>query len=177
MIDALASMVNAQLEAVFEGHDARTTELAGETERLEGQASHLVRFLATGGDSPAVRAELRAIETTLEGCRAERASIEKASAVPAPRVHPAWVMTKLERLDALLRRDPQRAKVEILKHLDGDLVIVPGRPSPASTGPRSAAAQKSDSLLRDQEAVCLQVVAGARNHQTVHLQPSDITIK
>ena len=40
-------------------------------------------------------------------------------------------MTKLERLDALLRRDPQRAKVEILKHLDGDLVIVP---RPASTG-------------------------------------------
>jgi len=29
----------------------------------------------------------------------------------------------------LLRRDPRRAKVEILKHLDGDLVIVP-RPSP-----------------------------------------------
>jgi hypothetical protein len=26
------------------------------------------------------------------------------------------------RRDGLLRRDPQRAKVEILKHLDGDLV-------------------------------------------------------
>jgi hypothetical protein len=31
-------------------------------------------------------------------------------------------MTELERLDGLLRRDPQRAKVKILKHLDGDLV-------------------------------------------------------
>jgi hypothetical protein len=31
-------------------------------------------------------------------------------------------MNKLERLDGLLRRDPQRAKVEILKHLDGDRV-------------------------------------------------------
>ena len=30
MIDALASMVNAQLEVVFQGHDARTAELAGE---------------------------------------------------------------------------------------------------------------------------------------------------
>ena len=28
-------------------------------------------------------------------------------------------MTKLEGLDALLRRDPQRANVEMLKHLDG----------------------------------------------------------
>jgi hypothetical protein len=73
-------------------------------------------------------------------------------------------VTKLERLDALLRRDPQRAKVEILKHLDGDLVIVP---RPSITGERRAEISgraRSDSLLRDQEAVCLQVVAGARNH-------------
>src|SRR5712692_7958492 len=104
------------------------------------------------------------IETTLEGLRAEWATIEKASALPPPRVHPAWVMTKLERLDALLRQDPQRAKVEILKHLDGDLVIVP---RPSITGERRAEISgraRSDSLLRDQEAVCLQVVAGARNH-------------
>jgi hypothetical protein len=62
---------NAQLEAVFQGQDARIAELASEMERLEGQASHLVRFLTTGGDSPAVRAELRTIETTLERLRAE----------------------------------------------------------------------------------------------------------
>jgi hypothetical protein len=44
------------------------------------------------------------------------------------------------------------------------LVIVP---RPSSTGERRAEISgraKSDSLLRDQEAVCLQVVAGARNH-------------
>ena len=165
MIDALASMVNAQLEAALRGHTARTAELRGEIERLEGQANHLVRFLVSGGDSPAVRAELRTIETALEGLRAEWATIEKASALPPPRVHPAWVMTRLERLDALLRRDPQRAKVEFLKHLDGDLVIVP---RPSAAGDRRAEIRgraKSDSLLRDQEAVCLQVVAGARNHE------------
>src|SRR5215813_7967951 len=162
MIDALAAMVNAQLEAAFQGHDART----GEIERLEAQASHLVRFLATGGDSPAVRTELRTIETTLEGHRAEWVAIEKAAALPPPRVHPAWVMSKLEQLDDLLRRDPQRAKVEILKHLDGDLVIAP-RPSVA--GERRAEISgraRSDSLLGPQEAVCLQVVAGARKGQT-----------
>jgi hypothetical protein len=76
-------------------------------------------------------------------------------------VHPAWVITKLQRLDALLRRDPQRAKIEILKHLDGDLMIVP-RPS-SSGEPRAeiSGRAKGDSPLRDQEAVCLQVVAGA----------------
>jgi hypothetical protein len=73
-------------------------------------------------------------------------------------------MPTLEQLDALLQRIPQRAKVEILKHLDGDLVIVP---RPSTTGERRAGISgrvRSDSLLRDQEAVCLQVVAGARNH-------------
>jgi len=38
---------------------------------------------------------------------------------------PPPTTTKLERLDDLVRQDPQRAKVEILKHLDGDLVIEP----------------------------------------------------
>jgi hypothetical protein len=84
MIDALARMVDAQLEAVFQGHGARTARLTGEIARLEGQASHLVRFLATGGDSPAVRAEVGAIETTLAGLRAEWATIEKASALAPP---------------------------------------------------------------------------------------------
>ncbi len=99
----------------------------------------------------------------LEELRAEWVTIEKASALPPPQVHPAWVMTKLERLNALLRRDPQRAEVEILKHFDGDLVIVP---RPSVTSERRAeirARAESDSLLIDQEAVRLQVVAGARN--------------
>jgi hypothetical protein len=74
-------------------------------------------------------------------------------------------MTKLEHLDALLRRDPRRAKVEILKHLDGDLVIVPKPSSPGERRAEISGRAKGDSLLRDQEAVCLQVVAGARNHR------------
>jgi len=81
-------------------------------------------------------------------------------------------MTELERLDELLRRDPQRAKVEIQRHLDGDLVIVP---RPSITGERRAEISgraKSDSLLRDQEAVYLQVVAGARNHRNRLASPS-----
>ena len=166
MIGALTDMVNAQLEAVFRGHGARTAELRDEIERLEAQARHLVQFLATGGDSPTVRAELQTIETTLEELRAEWATIEKALMRPAPRVHPAWVRTKLERLDDLLQRDPQRAKVEILKHLDGDLVIVP---RPSLTGERRAEIRgraKPDSLLGDQEAVCLQVVARGRSQRT-----------
>jgi hypothetical protein len=84
-------------------------------------------------------------------------TIEKAAALLSLRLQPAWVRTKLQ-------RDPQRAKVEILKHLSGDLMILP-RPSPAGEWRAEISGRaKSDSLLKDQEAVCFQVVAGARNH-------------
>ena len=99
-----------QERAAFQGHNARTTDLAGTIGRLEGQASHLVRFLAIGGDSPTVRAELRAIDTMLEGLRVEHATIDKLATFPQRRMHPRWVSNKLQRLDELMRRDPQRAK-------------------------------------------------------------------
>jgi hypothetical protein len=122
-----------------------------------------VGFLATASDSPTVRSELRTIESALEGHRDEQAAIEKAAKLPQPRVHPAWVENQLHRLDELLGR-PQRAKAEILKHLEGHLEIVP---RPSLTGERRAEIRgraKSDSPLTDPEAVCLPVGAGARNH-------------
>lgn len=84
-------------------------------------------------------------------------------------------MTKLERLDALLRRDPQRAKVEMLKHLDGDLMIVPRPSSPGERRAEISGRAKADSLLRDQEAVCLQVVAGA-GYAECYTQPNTFWI-
>ena len=98
----------------------------------------------------------------LEGLRAEWATIEKASALPPPRVHPAWVVTKLERLDELLRRDPQLAKVEVLKHLDGDLVIVPKPSTSGEQRTEISGRARSDSLLRNQEAVCLRGCGGSQ---------------
>jgi hypothetical protein len=71
-------------------------------------------------------------------------------------------MAKLERLENVLRQHSVRARTEIAKHLDGDLVVWP---KPSGTEERRAEVggrAKGDSLLRDQEAVCLQLVAGAR---------------
>jgi len=119
-----------------------------------------------------VRSELGGLESTVARLRAELVTLEKAAKLPMPQVHPAWVRAKLDRLDQLIREQPIRARIEILKHLDGDLTIAP-RPSLA--GERRAEITgrvKSDSLLNDQEAVCLQVVAGARNHRLLHFQAS-----
>src|SRR5262249_20873446 len=67
------------------------------------------------------------IETTLEGLPGRVDDSREGIGAPTPRS--AWVITKLERLDELLQRNPQRAKIEILKHLDGDL-------RPSTTGGR-----------------------------------------
>ena len=93
--------------------------------RLEREAGNLVRFLAAGNDSPTVRDELRSLETALQGLRAELSDLEKTVGLATPRVHQAWVMAKLERIEELLRQDPAAARAEIAKHLDGDLVVWP----------------------------------------------------
>jgi hypothetical protein len=55
-------------------------------------------------------------------------------------------MTKLERLDDLLQRDPRSAKIKISKHLDGDLLIAP---SPSHPGERARiAGQRPLRLVR-----------------------------
>jgi hypothetical protein len=135
-------------------------DLKTEILRLERQAGNLVRFLAEGGESATVRNELQEIERALHGLRVELAGREGMPSVP-PRVHPAWVHAKLERLDALLRQEPAQAKAEIAKHLDGELTVRPL----ASTGPERRAEirgrAKLNSLLEGQEAVCAKVVAGA----------------
>ena len=61
----------------------------------------------------------------------------------------------------LVQQDPIQAKAQIAKHLDGDLTI---SPQPSPVGEKHAeiiGRAKQNSLLSDQEAVCLQMVAGA----------------
>ncbi len=162
MIETLTRTVNVHLETALRGRGARAQELKVEIGRLEREAGHLVRFLAEGGDSALVREELRQIETALEARRFELAALERRAG-PSPQVHRTWILAKLQRLDELLGRDPIRAKVEIAKHLAGDLSLLP-RPSLA--GERRAEIRgraKLESLLGDQEAICLQVVAGDCN--------------
>jgi hypothetical protein len=43
--------------------------------------------------------------------------------VNLPRFPPGRIRARLEHLDGLLRDDAQRARLEILEHLDGDLTI------------------------------------------------------
>jgi hypothetical protein len=161
MVETLTRMVNGQIEAAIRARDARGDEIKAEILQLEQEAGNLVRALARGLESPTVREGLRVTEAALAALRVDFAQLEQARQA-TPQVHPAWIRAKLDRLDKLLQQEPVRARIEIQKHLDGDLTM-----SPVSSvaGERRAVVTgrvKANSLLaNDQEAVCLSVVAGA----------------
>jgi site-specific DNA recombinase len=164
IVEALTRAVNAEVDASTCAHDDRTRELKAEILRLEREAGNLVRFLA-GGESFSVRTELQSIETGLQGLRLELAELEHQPELKLPRASPGWIRARLEHLDGLLRDDALRARVEILKHLDGDLTIrpLPGEAKRGALRPFEIRGRiKHDSLLAlHQEAACGTLVAGA----------------
>jgi hypothetical protein len=161
MIETLAEVVNAQIEAAVQGRHARSTEVKAEVLRLDRETGNLVRFLAAGNESITVGGELKALDTALQARQKELTEIEKDTGVAPPQIHRGWLVAKLERIEELVRQDPVRACAEIVKHLDGDLLIWP-KPSEAGEHRAEIVGRvKANSLLREQEAVCLQLVAGA----------------
>ena len=98
------------------------------------------------------------------GLRVELADLEHRAGVNLPRVSSGWIRSRLEQLEGLLREDALRARLEILKQLDGDLTI---RPLPSEAGAAGHAFEISGRIKRDgllamnQEAGCATLVAGA----------------
>ena len=62
--------------------------------------------------------------------RVALAAIERSDDMTLPQLHPSWILAKLAHLETLLATDVVRARAEILKHLDGELVLMP-KPSVA----------------------------------------------
>lgn len=166
IVNAIVRAVNAGLQAgVREGSD-RASRLKEEILRLEREAGNLVRFLADGKDSPTVRATLETAETALKALRLELAGIDLRLGAPAGQVKVAWVREKLREFRKLLRHDPVHGKHEIMKHLDGDLVVSPLQPEEGHAVRAEITGRvKAGSLLEGQEAACLRLVAGAHSHR------------
>jgi DNA invertase Pin-like site-specific DNA recombinase len=124
MLDALVRLVSQRVDAAGRARDAHVERAEAEILRLESEAGHLVRFLR-GGESTTVREELTTIESALQGLRVELASLQ-ATRPPPPVVSRPWIQQRVDELAALVTQDPVRARVEIRKHLDGDLELVRG---------------------------------------------------
>jgi site-specific DNA recombinase len=124
VIEAILQAVRVNVNAWAERRDQRANELKAELVGLEREAANLVQYLRHGGTSATVRDELEATEAAIRGLKFELANAERTE-IPAPKVEPAWIKARIERLCELLRKDPARAKREMAKHFDGDPTIIP----------------------------------------------------
>lgn len=124
LLDALTVAVTRRVEAAVRAQDARVETVKRAILRLESEAGRLVRFLR-GGDSVSVREELATIESGLQGLRVELAMLQAAERPAPPTVSRARVQARVDALAGLIATNPGRARVEIRKHLEGDLELVP----------------------------------------------------
>jgi hypothetical protein len=140
----LSYVLRALVDAALQGRDEWVAGVKAELLRLEREAAHLVGFLKAGRSSPTIWTELEATETAIGALRAELAALEPQDPAPVPRVHPEWVRAKARELDAVVHEDPVRARLEIMKHLEGDLEnpAPPGRGGSAARGDQRAGETK-----------------------------------
>lgn len=124
MLTVLTTIANRRVAELIRQRDDRTGDLKAELVQLEREAGHLVRFLAGGGDSATVAAQLRETEAAIAALRVELARAERTAPV-VPQIQRAWLVHRVEHLEGLLAGDPFRARLEIARQLDGDLTVEP----------------------------------------------------
>lgn len=117
--------IQQNLDAAVQRRSTLADAIKAEILRLERQAGNLVRVLAEGGDSPAVREELRTIEAGLRGLRIELAGLDQSAPVATPQVDSVLVKARLERLHTLFQQVSPGLGWRLRKHLDGPLTITP----------------------------------------------------
>jgi site-specific DNA recombinase len=160
MVDYLVGVVNEMLQAPTTAGGRDLEAVAEDRHRVDLELSNLIAFVAKGDDtSPRLRDEIRTRERRLEELDAEAERLRQAVAPSPLRIHRSWVEEQLEGLTDLLATDPAGARRELRKHLD-DLCLTPA-PEIGERVIRVTGRGKIDGLLGDQEAVRLQLVAGA----------------
>jgi len=160
MIGYLVAATNEALRALHGAAPAEISTLIEERQRGERELANLVDFVAKGSvSSPRLHEEIRTREQRLDELDEQLKRLHRGT-VPAPlQIDRTWVEGRLQGLNELLARDPAGARREIQKHVE-DLRIAPA----LEVGPRVVrltGRAKIDGLLGGEEAVRLQLVAGA----------------
>jgi len=160
MIDYLVTATNQTLSVLHGATPHEVEILAEERRHIEGELSNLVAFVAKGDvSSPRLREEIGIREQRLAelGLQLERL---RGAATPAPlQINRTWVQEQVLQLNELLSKNPAGARREIQKHIE-DLRIAPA-PEMGERVIQVTGRAKVDGLLRGEEAVRLQLVAGA----------------
>jgi len=156
MIDYLVAATNAALDAL-NINPQQLLSFEAERRRIDAELSNLVESVVKGEPSPRLREEITIRERRLIELDQQ---IQHLAAAPARHeIDRAWVEAGLKKLNDLLATDPLGARREIQKHLD-DLRMEPA-PELGERAVRVTGRAKVDGLLGGEEAVRLQLVAGA----------------
>jgi hypothetical protein len=160
MLDYLVGATNEMLRQLHGTRPQEIQTLAHERREVERQLSNLVEFVAKGDlSSPRLRDEIRAREHRLAELDQQLEGL-RAAARPVPRqIDRAWVEAQIQNLNELLTRDPVGARQQIQKHVE-ELRVAPA-PDLGDRVVRITGQPKLDGLLGGEEAVRLQLVAGA----------------
>jgi site-specific DNA recombinase len=160
MVDYLVSSANQAIADLQGAEPQELNTVISERRRVETELSNLVEFVARGeGASPRLRAEIGMREERLDELEKQ---LEKLGRIvtPAPiHIDRGWVEQQMEELRQLLARDTIGARQQIQRHID-DLQVAPA----SDLGKRVVRVTgrvKPHSLLGTEEAVRLQLVAGA----------------
>jgi hypothetical protein len=156
-------MSNQTLQGLQESTPREIEVLADQRRLVEGELANLVAFVVKGDvASPRQRDEIHVREERLAELDQQLQRLGTAVAPAPAEIDRAWVEERLRRLHELLGRDPAGARREIQKHIE-DLRMAPA-PEVGERVIRVTGRAKADGLLNAEEAVHLQLVAGARYH-------------
>ena len=160
MIDYLVASTNAVLNEFHDTTPQEVQVLEEERRRIGVELSNLVEFVIKGdASSPRLREEISLRERRLAELDQQLRQLRGAPAPARVQIDRPWVEGQIQRLSELLASDPAGARREIQKHV-GDLRIVPA-PEVGERVVLITGRAKIDGLLGAEEAVRLQLVAGA----------------
>jgi site-specific DNA recombinase len=160
MIDYLVATTNQVLQETADVDPEQLQVLDADRRLIDGELSNLVEFVAKGDtSSPRLREEITVREQRLAELDHQIQQLRTAASPARPEIDRAWVEASLKKLNDLLSTDPAGARREIQKHLD-DLRMEPA-PEFGQRAVRLTGRAKVDGLLGGEEAVRLQLVAGA----------------
>jgi hypothetical protein len=161
MIDYLVSAANGALQETFKVDPQQLQNLEAEQQRVDSELSNLVAFVAKGQTSSSrLHEEIVVREQRLVELDQQIRHLRDAVVSAPYEIDRAAVEVAIKKLNDLLAMDPAGARREIQKHID-DLRMVPA-PELGERAVRVTGQPKVDGLLGGEEAVRLQLVAGAR---------------
>jgi site-specific DNA recombinase len=160
MIDYLVAATNTALQETSNINPQQLQNLETERRRIDAELSNLVEFVVRGKTSSArLREEIAVREQRLVELNQQIQHLRGTTAPGRREIDRAWVEALVKKLTDLLRTDPAGARREIQKHLD-ELRMEPA-PDLGERAVRLTGRAKVDGLLGGEEAVRLQLVAGA----------------